>query len=391
MQIAMLDSWIQTSAEGSGTAVGVGGLERALLAQGHQVTRLSPRGRWPRNLTLRRLVFNLRVPAMLRAAAYDLVIGVDIDGVRWARQPRRAPYVVSVKGVIAEELQHEQGRTRRLFQILARIEGHNARHADAVLTTSAYSRAAITQHYGVPDGKMRLVPEGIDLARWQRIAAQEPRSSNGATILCVARQYPRKHIADLLCAMPLVRRAVPTARAILIGDGPEHATLRTLAAELGLGAAVRFLGAIPDDDAVARLYRYADVFCLPSVQEGFGIVLLEAMASGLPIVATSAAAVPEVVPDQQAGLLVPPGDVRALAEALAHLLRRPERRAAFGAYAQQHVQQYDWRLVGAQFIAQVAPLLHERHGSTQRWMLEAGRSEQMDQPRINHEGPMIAK
>jgi glycosyltransferase involved in cell wall biosynthesis len=99
------------------------------------------------------------------------------------------------------------------------------------------------------------------------------------------------------------------------------------------------------------------VFCLPSVQEGFGIVFLEAMASGLPVVATTAAAIPEVVPDRRAGTLVPPGDVPALADALADLLRSPARRAAMAAFGSEHVRRYDWDRVAETFLGAVEPLV----------------------------------
>jgi glycosyltransferase involved in cell wall biosynthesis len=357
MHIAFLDSWIQNVAEGSGTAAAIGGLRGALLARGHRVVRLAPPTPWPRNVTLRRLLFNLQLPALLRTLRYDLVVGVDIDGWLWSGARRGGPYLASIKGVIAEEMQHEGGRTRLLFELLARLEGANARRADAVLTTSEYCRAAIGHHYHVPAGRVRLVPEGIDLARWRRMLVTRPRESDGVTILCVARQYPRKHIADLLRALPAVRRAVPRARAVIVGDGPEHKALRGLAAELGLGDAAQFLGSLPDDAQVARCYRQADVFCLPSVQEGYGIAFLEAMAAGLPIVATRAAAIPEVVPDAQAGLLIPPGDVAALAAALIALLKNPEQRAAYGTFAQRYVDQSDWGRVAEQFLEQVEPFV----------------------------------
>jgi len=243
--------------------------------------------------------------------------------------------------------------------VLSRLEGANARHADAVLTTSAYCRSAIERHYRVPPSRVRLVPEGIDLARWRRVAAAEPRSSDGATILCVARQYPRKHVADLLRALPAVRRAIPRARAVIAGDGPEHAALLALAAELGLGDAVSFTGALPDDE-LARLYRHADVFCLPSVQEGFGIVFLEAMANGLPVVAARAAAIPEVVPDGRAGVLVHPADSAALAAALVGLLGDERWRAELGAAGHEHVQQYDWDRVATIFLEQVGAFVERR-------------------------------
>jgi glycosyltransferase involved in cell wall biosynthesis len=354
MRIAFIDSWIQTVAEGSGTAAGIGGLRRALIARGHRVARLAPAHSWPENMTMRRLLFNYHLPALLRTLRYDLVIGFDIDGVGWSGARAGMPYIASIKGVIAEEMQHEGGRTRALFEMLSRLEGYNARHADAVLTTSEYCRSAIRRHYGVAPSQVRLAPEGIDLPRWRALAAQVPHHSDGATILCVARQYPRKHIADLLRARPIVRRGVPGAHAIIAGDGPEHGNLRALAAELKLHDAVRFTGALPDDD-LALLYRQADIFCLPSVQEGFGIVFLEAMACGLPVVATRAAAIPEVVPDRRAGLLVSPGNSSELAHALIELLARPGQRASYGAFGREYVERFDWDRVGQVFLEQIAP------------------------------------
>src|SRR6476661_2564350 len=339
MRIAFIDSWIQTVAEGSGTAAGIGGLQRALIARGHRVARLAPSHSWPANMTARRLLFNYHLPALLRTLRYDLVVGFDIDGVRWSGAQSGTPYIASIKGVIAEEMQHERGRTRLLFELLSRLEARNARRADAVLTTSEYCRSAIRRHYGVAPSQVRLVPEGIDLARWRGLAARVPYQTDGATILCVARQYPRKHVADLLRALPTVRRAVPQARAVIAGDGPEHANLRALAAELQLNDAVHFTGALADDD-LALLYRHADIFCLPSVQEGFGIVFLEALACGLPVVASLAAAIPEVVPDRRAGMLVPPGDVSALAHALIELLAQPSQRASYSAFGRAYVERF---------------------------------------------------
>lgn len=356
MRIAFLDSWLQNAVDGSGTAASINGLGQALRQQGHQVTRFGPFTQYPSNLTTRRLFFNLTLPPLLRRLHYDLIVGFDIDGFAWSGRGSNTPYVCCVKGVIAEELLHEKGRTRALFRALSLLERHNVRKADLVLTDSAYARAAIGRHYGVPGRRVRLVPAGIDLARWQQIAEETPRESDGYTILCIARQYPRKHIADLLCAMAIVRDRVPQAHAIIIGDGPEHANLRALADELALNDSVHLLGALPDDTDVARWYRRADIFCLPSVQEGFGMVFVEAMASGLPVVATLSAAIPEVVPRNRAGLLVPPSNPEALAGALVQLLENPEQRAALGSFGQQHVAQYEWQRIARLFLNAVSPL-----------------------------------
>jgi glycosyltransferase involved in cell wall biosynthesis len=346
MHIAFLDSWLQQVVDGSGTAAAIGGLGRALVGLGHRVTRVAPLSPWPTNLTARRILFNLHLPALLRAVQYDLVVGFDIDGFLYAGQRTNAPYICSIKGVIAEELQHEQGAIRNLLWSLSRLERINVRRAPRVITTSDYCRRAIVHHYGINADNIAIVPEGIELPRWQ---GNPTRPRDSATVLCVARQYPRKHIADLLHAFPAVLRRVPNATLVIIGDGPEHQRLRRIAAELGLNNAVRFLGGISDAD-VRDWYARSTVFCLPSVQEGFGIVFLEAMAAGLPIVATSAAAIPEVVPHRQAGTLVPPANPAALADALSELLLEPALRQHYTHYSRSYVQQYDWVRVAERFL-----------------------------------------
>lgn len=351
MRIAFLDSWVQSSAEGSGTAVAIGGLQEALMRKGHQVSRIAPASRSSRGLLAHRILFNVRLTTLLRGHAFDLVVGFDIDGFLWRRRRGSAPYLVSVKGVLAEEARQERGTPRAMLWGLSQLERRNVRHADGVLTTSAYCRRAIAAHYGAPEQQISLVPEGIDLARWEQIAAEPAPPRTGTTILCVARQYPRKHVADLVHAMALVRRSVPGARAVIIGDGPEHAALQRLVASLGLGDTVALRGAIPSHDEVARAYQRADLFCLPSVQEGFGIAFLEAMASGLPVVATTATAIGETVPDGRAGVLVPPGDVRALSAALIDLLGSPQRRRDLAEGGCAWVRQYDWANIADIFLA----------------------------------------
>ncbi len=358
MRIAFLDSWLQDVAEGSGTAAAIGGLAGALIARGHTVERLVPEGAWPRNLLLRRLWFNLTLPRRLAAAEgrYDLVVGFDIDGFRVAHRCP-VPYVCCIKGVLAEESRCESGWPRLMLWGLSRLERLNARRAPLVLSTSRYCCERIEEHYGVPACRLRLVPEGIDVGLWNP-AGGDAAAIDGArephTVLCVARQYPRKRVADLIKAFQNVHQQLPSARLVVIGDGPEHGALRELVQRLGLGAVVQLLGALPDDGAVREWYRRSAVFCLPSIQEGFGIVFLEAMASGLPVVSTTATAIPEVVPNGKAGLLVPPRDPQALAEALLKLLTDPALQAQQRAYGREHVGPFSWDRVAERFLESVS-------------------------------------
>jgi glycosyltransferase involved in cell wall biosynthesis len=124
--------------------------------------------------------------------------------------------------------------------------------------------------------------------------------------------------------------------------------------QLGLAGAVRLLGALPSDREVRAWYRRASIFCLPSIQEGFGIVFLEAMASGLPVVSTTATAIPEVVPDGRAGLLVPPRDPPALAAAIVRLLSDAALQERCRSFGLEQARRFSWDRVAALFLEAVA-------------------------------------
>lgn len=156
----------------------------------------------------------------------------------------------------------------------------------------------------------------------------------------MARMYPRKRVGDLLGAAHLLRDRIPDLRVRVVGAGPAYGVLRERHARLGLGARVRFLGDVSARELAVE-YVSADLFCLPSVQEAFGIVVAEAMAAGLPVVACRAAAVPEVVEHGRSGLLVSPGRPDELAGAVERLVRDQELRRTLGAAGTRRVDAFD--------------------------------------------------
>jgi sugar transferase (PEP-CTERM/EpsH1 system associated) len=168
---------------------------------------------------------------------------------------------------------------------------------------------------GVPARKVCTVTNGIDMARF---SCHGPRPGGPAVI--VARLSPEKDHATLLRACAVAVREEPSFRLQVAGNGPLREDLLGLAGELGLTESVRFLGAVRD---VPGLLAGAGLFVLSSLSEGMSLTLLEAMASGLPVVATRVGGNPEVVADGLTGLLVPPADPPALAAALVRLWRDP--------------------------------------------------------------------
>jgi phosphatidyl-myo-inositol dimannoside synthase len=363
LRIAFLDSWKTTTSEGTGTAVGIVNLAQGLSRLGHEVVFLgppvngsAPSSRGDASLLAHRLRYNVFLPRRIRREGpFDLVVGFDIDGVRWSGSPARPRhgFVLALKGIAADEARFAWGRDRRLLQFLARLERRNARGAERVLVPSRYSAEVAVREYGLDPRRLRVVPEGVDLEPWRIQAADPPPLPRVPTLLSVARQYPRKDTTTLLRALPAVRRHVPDLQVRVLGGGPELPRLRALSAELGLSGMVTFEGPLPDDAAVRRAYFQAHLFCLPSRQEGFGIVFLEAMAAGLPIVAARAAAVPEVVDHDETGLLVPPGSPDDLAAALLRLLDDEALRRRMGEAGRKRVEAFAVERVAECFLAEV--------------------------------------
>ncbi|MFI9214048.1 glycosyltransferase [Streptomyces sp. NPDC053253] len=217
-----------------------------------------------------------------------------------------------------------------------RWERFGARWADRILCVSEAERRTGEEAGVVADWS--VVHNGVDVARF---ATAGPPGNPAPTVVCVGRLCRQKGQDVLLAAWPAVLAEVPTARLVLVGDGPDGARLRAAA-----GPSVRFTGAV--DDTVPW-YRAADVVVLPSRWEGMALAPLEAMASGRPVVVSDVDGARESLPPAHEPLcLVPPEDPAALAAALGRLLGRPELRHRLGREAHEHVlSSFDVRRTGA--------------------------------------------
>jgi phosphatidylinositol alpha-mannosyltransferase len=184
---------------------------------------------------------------------------------------------------------------------------------------------------------MRIVPNGISL---ERFAAVRPADPESREILFIGRLEPRKGAQILLEALPHVRGATLT----ILGEGAQGRTLQRTAA----GMPVRFVGRVEPSELAAAMERAA-VVCAPSLGgESFGIVLLEAMAAGRPVVASAIPGYAAVVRDGADGILVPPGDATALAGALAALLNDPDRARSLGRNGRDRAARYSWDTVAGE-------------------------------------------
>ncbi len=348
MRIAFLTSTPLDFARGSGTFAGISTLARGLERLGVEVAFFTPRRHFP-VFTFERLWFN----EQLRSEdfrGFDAVCGFDMDGWRVAGR-RGVAHLACIKGVIADEMRFESGATRRTMAIQAACERKHVQRAAQTLTTSRYAASRIRELYGL-EREAGIVPECIDLEAWRHLFAANPAQPDPGrfSVLCVCRFYPRKRLDVLLRAAARLRERIPGMEVRIVGRGPEEEHLRALAARLGAEGVVRWLGDVSQAE-LAREYRSCDVFCLPSVQEGFGIVFLEAMAAGKPVVAARAAAVPEVV---EQGCLVAPGDDVELADGIARLYADRALREKLGKAGPAIAEKYDAPRVARLFLDAVA-------------------------------------
>lgn len=226
----------------------------------------------------------------------------------------------------------------RLFK---RLDGHIA-----VSETARQYHA----HYFPAD--YAVIPNGVDVDHFGGPDVRPiPEFADGrSNILFVGRLEKRKGLTHLIDAFAAVQQELADARLIVVGAYDELDKIPFALQARRLGLQVHFVGRVPYQD-LPCYYRSADVFCAPSTgMESFGIVLLEAMAAGVPIVASDIDGYRNVMDDGLQGVLVKPEDPAELAAALVSLLRDPARRSAMGARGREKVQRYSWRVVAARVL-----------------------------------------
>jgi glycosyltransferase involved in cell wall biosynthesis len=180
--------------------------------------------------------------------------------------------------------------------------------------------------------RLHIVHCGVD----PDVFSPAEHTGRGKRLLIVGRMASVKGIPVLLDAIKRLRSTHPDLNLTVVGDGPERASFEQHARDLGIEACIDFVGYQSQAEVRKRLCA-TDVFVLPSFAEGVPVVLMEAMAAGVPVVATRIAGVAELVDDGRSGLLVPPGDTGALAAAIDELLTDPDKRAAFGRAGREKV------------------------------------------------------
>lgn len=201
------------------------------------------------------------------------------------------------------------------------ITRYSIRSSDAITAVSEYLRRETVERFDLPEGCIEVIPNFVDLELYRRDARPCHRSTFAQSdderlIAHVSNFRPVKRVEDVVRVFERVSAKLP-ARLLLVGDGPERGRAQRVAEDLGVDDRVVFLG---KQQSVVEILSCADLFLLPSESEAFGLVALEAMACGVPVVATRVGGIPEVVSEPAAGRLTEVGDVEGMAEAALSLL-----------------------------------------------------------------------
>jgi glycosyltransferase involved in cell wall biosynthesis len=214
---------------------------------------------------------------------------------------------------------------------------------DAFVAVSAFVRDSAVRNLGLPAARVEVIPNSVELSRFApsdpaQLAALRRELGIGAAdrvITTVGRLDPPKGHRFLLEALVEVRRRVPGVRLLIVGDGPSRANLEVQACEHGVSDRVVFAGVRGDIPAILGL---SEVFVLPTLSEGLPLTVLEAMAAGVPPVASRIGPTEEIVESGHTGVLVEPREPKPLAEAITRLLLAPAEARAIGARARAQVE-----------------------------------------------------
>ena len=248
----------------------------------------------------------------------------------------------------------EQGRNRGIHNELQNYI-HNA---EWLLTYEAWKIVCCSQHmkeevervFALPQDKIVILPNGVDTKKYEEKEELGDFRNNYAAsqekiVLFVGRLVHEKGAHILLEAFPGILAATPEAKLIIVGKGGEKAALEEKAKQLGISHKVYFTGYLADQDLL-RLYKCADVAVFPSLYEPFGIVALEAMASGTPVIISDTGGLKEIIVDGLEGLKVYPGDSWTLREKIINVLQNQKLAKTLAAQAKQKVKAaFEWQKI----------------------------------------------
>jgi len=257
-----------------------------------------------------------------------------------------------------KELNPNEKMMLRFNRLLRRYETKLMKQSDALIAVSRYTVGELTELYGIEEEKIHVIYNGVDINKFKpRPDRAELRREFGLEeekkiVLFVGRLYHRKGLEILLRSIPPIIQEFGDVKFAISGTGfkKKEQSLRDLAKQLEIEDYVTFLGYVPDEK-LPSLYSASDIFVLPAIYENFPFAILEAQATGLPVVSTKVGGIPEFLADKENGFLIDPGDEKQLTQRVLTLLQDPKLAEEMGRRGRKLIEEkFAWRLITSQVI-----------------------------------------
>ena len=293
-------------------------------------------------------IYGLKLAKKFQPDIVQVFFGIPAGGGAYLLQKfRDVPYLVFLGGRDVPRRNPDPPYYRWLYLLLKPVIRAIWRSASALVACSDGLRSLAMETDA--DVNIDVIPDGLDLGRF----APTPREACPKTVrvLTIGRLIPRKGFQFLIRALPqIVEKAAHNFQIEIVGDGPYLGELVKLAENRGVTSHIHFAGSVPYSELPEK-YRHAHIFILPSLAEGMPLVVLEAMGTGLPIVASRVQGIDELVEEGVNGELFDPGDVEGLARCLVKLINAGEERIQMGKSSVERVKPYDWKHIAYAYLA----------------------------------------
>lgn len=353
----------------SGVGLHARNLIRNLFSQGHSVTVIVPQGQKPIGSFPYEIVtvgdskmlrsqarwlstsfnFSSAIKKLERKHSFDLIHFTDVRDSFLCKT--RSPKIGNINDTYAAELKGIGYYKKHYFDWLERWLYYRFVHLseqirlpslDGIITNSSFTHETIKREYSINPSKIHQCYKSVDINRYENIAQNRlavNRSHENVKLLFVGGNMQRKGLLDLIEAAPIITKKFPAAKFIVAGKDKFLPRYINKCKKLGIAANFSFLGWV-SQDKLLDLYESATVFVMPSLTEALGVVFLEAMAAGVPVVGTNVGGIPEIIRNEENGLLVPVNSPVCLADAITLIVSNPNLSRTFSTNALQTVKQF---------------------------------------------------
>jgi glycosyltransferase involved in cell wall biosynthesis len=291
-----------------------------------------------------------------RHPSLDLFFGKTLDLVHSATPlilPTKGKKIITVHDLFFMDFPDQAGDEAGL--VFRPLAPESFRRSDGIITFSSFTKDELLARFDVPADKVKVIPHGLDRRFLEDVPPLELKATRKrcrlppSFLLFVGAQEPRKNLVRLVEALKILHLQGLKIPLLLVGpQGQDSETLRARAAMLDLGHWVMLTGYLPDLE-VRHIYRLASAFVFPSLCEGFGLPLVEAMASGVPVAASFSSAIPEVC--QSAAVYFRPEDPEDMAEKISSLLESSELRQELAAKGKRRALDFSWEIAAEETLA----------------------------------------